>query len=123
MNIFSSVKQILNQHIHAMEQNKNDFVKNPDRDFTRKRKLTFSDTIMMIISMECGSIRSELLKYFSYSPETATSSAFVQQRDKLKPETFRSLFYSFSDSFTSETKNGYHHFAVDGSDVLIPLEG
>lgn len=123
MNIFSSVKQNLIQHIQIMEHNKKDFVKNPDRDFTRNRKLTFSDTIMMIISMECGSIRSELLKYFSYSPETATSSAFVQQRDKLKSDTFRSLFYSFSDSFTSETKNGYHYFAVDGSDVLIPLEG
>ena len=57
--------------------------------------------------MEYGSIRSELLKYFSYSPETATSSAFVQQRDKLKPDTFRSLFYSFSDLYTSKTKDGY----------------
>lgn len=123
MNIFSSVKQNLIQHIQTLEQNKKEFVKNPDRDFTRKRKLTFFDTIMLIISMECGTIRSELLKYFSYSPETATSSAFIQQRDKLKPDTFRSLFYSFSDSFTSETKNGYHYFAVDGSEVLIPLEG
>lgn len=123
MNIFSSVKQNLIQHIQTMEQNKKEFVKNPDCDFTRKRKLNFSDTIMMIISMERGSIRSELLKYFSYSPETATSSAFIQQRDKLKPNTFQSLFYSFSDSFTSEAKNGYHYFAVDGSDVLLPLEG
>lgn len=123
MNIFSSVKHNLIQHIQTLEQNKKDYVKNPDRDFTRKRKLTFFDTIMLTISMECGTIRSELLKYFSYSPETATSSAFIQQRDKIKPDTFRSLFYSFSDSFTSETKDGYHYFAVDGSDVLIPLDG
>jgi hypothetical protein len=122
MNIFSSVKQRLIQNIQTLEQNKKDFVKNPDRDFTRKRKLTFFDTIMLIISMECGTIRSELLKYFSYSPETATSSAFIQQRDKIKPGTFRSLFYAFSDSFSSESKDGYHYFAVDGSDVLIPLE-
>lgn len=123
MNIFSSVKQILIEHIQSLDQYKEEFVKNPGRDFTRKRKLTFFDTIMLIISMECGTIRSELLKYFSYSPETATSSAFIQQRDKIKPNAFRTLFYAFSDSFTSESKDGYHYYAVDGSEVLIPLEG
>lgn len=123
MNIFSSVKNLLLKHIQRMEENKTNFVKNPLRDFTRKRKLSFSDTIMMLISMECGSIRSELLKYFNYSPETVTSSAFIQQRDKLKPNALEHLFYSFSSEFSSKTLNGYHLFAVDGSDVLIPSEG
>lgn len=123
MNIFLSVKKLLLKHIQVMEQNKKDFVKNPLRDFTRKRKLSFSDTILLIISMECGSLRSELLKFFSYSPETATSSAFIQQRDKLKPDALRSLFYSFSADLPLKEKNGYHFYAVDGSEVLIPLEG
>lgn len=123
MNIFSSVKTLLLKHIQTMEENKKDFVKDPIRDFTRKRKLSFSDTMMMLISMECGSIRSELLKFFDYSPETATTSAFIQQRDKLKPEAFEHLFYEFSAEFPSKTHKGYHLFAVDGSDVLIPVEG
>lgn len=122
MNIFLSVKKLLLKHIQNMENNKKDFVKDPLRDFTRKRKLSFVDTMLLLISMECGSIRSELLKFFNYSPETASSSAFVQQRDKLKPDAFRHLFYSFSSEFQSRTQNGYHLFAVDGSDVLIPLE-
>ena len=121
MNIFSSTKKLLMEHVNILEKNKADYVKDPLRDFTRKRKLSFSDTIMLIISLECGSIRSELLKYFSYSPETVTSSAFVQQRDKLKPEVFQELFYSFSKELSSKKLNGYHFFAVDGSDVLIPL--
>lgn len=120
MNIFSSVKKILLKHVSAMEQDKKSFVKNPLRDFTRRRKLSFSDTIMLLISMECGSIRSELLKYFSYSPETATSSAFIQQREKLKPNALEHLFYAFSSEFISETYKDFHIFAVDGSDVLIP---
>ena len=123
MNIFSSVKALLLKHIQTMEENRKDFVKDPLRDFTRKRKLSFSDTILLLISMECGSIRSELLKYFSYSPETATSSAFVQQRDKLKPDALKHLFHSFSAEFSSKMHNGYHLFAVDGSDVLIPSQG
>lgn len=123
MNIFSSVKNLLLKHIQIMEDNRRTFVKDPLRDFTRKRKLSFSDTILLLISMECGSIRSELLKYFSYSPKTATSSAFIQQRDKLKPDALKHLFYSFSAEFPSRTHKGYHLFAVDGSDVLIPAEG
>lgn len=123
MNIFSSVKNLLLKHIQIMEENKTEFVKNPLRDFTRKRKLSFSDTILLLISMECGSIRSELLKYFSYNPETATSSAFVQQRDKLNSFALKHLFYSFSAEFPSRTHKGYHLFAVDGSDVLIPDVG
>ncbi len=120
MNTFFSVKNLLLKHIQSMEEHKEDFVKDPLRDFTRKRKITFSDAILIPISMECGSIYSELLKYFNYSPETATSSAFIQQRDKIKPEAFEHLFYAFSSEFSSKTLNDYHMFAVDGSDILIP---
>ena len=123
MDIFSSVKNLLLKHIQTMENDKSDFVKDPLRDFTRKRKQSFSDVIRIIISMECGSLRSELLKYFAYSPETASSSAFIQQRDKIKPDAFRSLFSSFSADLPSKEEDGYHYFAVDGSEVLIPLEG
>lgn len=123
MNILSSVKNLLLKHIQEMEANRKDFVKDPLRDFTRKRKLSFSDMIRLIISMECGSLRSELLKFFEYSPETASSSAFIQQRDKLKPDAFRHLFHAFSAEFPSKAYKGYHLFAVDGSDVLIPAEG
>lgn len=123
MNTFSTLKKALIDQIQLMETNRKDFVKNPLSDFTRKRKLSFSDTIQMILSMECGSIRSELLKYFSYSPDIATTSAFIQQRDKLKPETFQHLFHSFNSTLPQKNWNGFHFFAVDGSDVLIPLEG
>ena len=52
------------------------------------------------------------------------SSAFIQQRDKLKPQAWEHLFYAFSSEFPlNTTKNGYHLFAVDGSEVRIPLEG
>lgn len=122
MDAFSSVKKLLLEQVLSLEQNKKDFVYNPLRDFTRTRKLSFSDMVMMVISLECGSIRSELLKYFSYSPDTATSSAFVQQRGKIKPEAFKSLFQSFSAGLPSKTYKGYHFFAVDGSEIQIPLE-
>lgn len=123
MGTFSSLRELLQKHVGFIEQNKEDYVSDPARDFTRTRKLSFSDTVMMIISMECGSLRSELLKYFSYSPDTATASAFVQQRGKIKPEAFKALFLAFSAQLPSPVCRGYHFFAVDGSDVQVPLEG
>lgn len=123
MDAFSSVKKLLLSQVCLIDQNKKDFVCDPSRDFTRTRKLSFADMMMLIISMECGSVRSELLKYFSYDPDTATSSAFVQQRSKIKPDAFKTLFQSFSAALPSLMYKDYHFFAVDGSAVQIPLEG
>ena len=84
-----------------MEQHKEDFVKRPFRDFSRNTKLSFQNTIMSLISMERSSITSELQKFFNFSVDTPTSSAFVQQRDKLLPVAFQHLFYAFSKEFPS----------------------
>lgn len=123
MDAFSSLKDLLFNQIRLIDHNKKDFVCDPSRDFTRNRKLSFADMMMIIISMECGSVRSELLKYFSYDPDTASSSAFVQQRSKIKTDAFKTLFHSFCAALPSPVYKEYHFFAVDGSDVQIPLEG
>lgn len=121
MSTFLSVKNMLLNHINQMEQHKKDFVKNPEKDFTRKSRLSFVNTIMTLISMERGSIGSELQKYFDYSPDTPTPSAFVQQRDKLKTDAFEFLFRSFTEKLSLSSYKDFHLFAVDGSDILIPL--
>ena len=64
-------------------------MKRPFRDFSRNTKLSFQNTIMSLISMERSSITSELQKFFNFSVDTPTSSAFVQQRDKLLPVAFQ----------------------------------
>lgn len=122
MSTFLSVKNMLLDHISQMEQHKKDFVKNPEKDFIRKSRLSFTNTIMTLISMERGSISSELQKFFGYSADTPTSSAFVQQRNKLKQDAFKFLFHSFSAGLSSASYQGFHLFAVDGSEVLVPLE-
>ena len=69
------------------------FVNNPEKDFTRKRKLDFKDMLNILLSMGGNSLKLELMKYFSYDAETATSSAFVQQRDKILPDALELLFH------------------------------
>ena len=97
------------------------FVKNPGRDFTRKRKLGFNQMVSLLLAMEGGSLTTELLKHFGCSADVATSSAFVQQRGKIDPSAFSSLF----DLFVQKTDNGKYYkglrlIAADGSDIQIP---
>lgn len=92
----------------------------PEKDFTRKRKLDFKDMLNILLSMGGNSLKLELMKYFSYVTETATCSAFVQQREKILPEALESLFHSFTSSAVNPNYyDGYRMLAVDGSDLCI----
>ena len=98
-------------------------INNTDSDFTRKRKLPFSDVIMIILSMAGCPIREELLDYFDYDIDTATASAFVQARAKILPEAFEELLHLFNKAYPcDQTYKGYRLIAVDGSDLNIPYD-
>ena len=58
------VKTTLWDIIDEMSRSLSSFVKNPDKDFIRKRKLDFKKMMHLIISMESGSLNHELLKFF-----------------------------------------------------------
>ena len=96
------------------------FVKNPNADFTRKRKLSFETVMNLMLSMSGNSLTSELMEYFDYDVDMASSSAFIQQRDKLLPFTFEFLLNEFTHSFQDlKTYEGYRLLAADGSDLNI----
>ena len=76
------VKTTLWDIIDEMSHSLSSFVKNPDKDFLRKRKLDFKKMMHLIISMESGSLNHELLKFFEYDSSVPTNSAFYQQRSK-----------------------------------------
>lgn len=116
------MKEILMDEIQNLALQKEAYVINPGKDFSRNRKISFSDVVSNLISMEVGSIRSELLEYFSFASDTPTTSAFIQQRDKISSLAFRKLFYSFTNVIKSEsTSTAYHYYAVDGSKINIPM--
>ena len=97
------------------------FVKNPGKDFTRNRKFPFEAVINLLISMGGNSIYKELLESKGYDVNTATASAFIQQRDKILPCAFEYLLHEFTRSYSSMRKyRGYRLLAVDGSDLLTP---
>ena len=101
----------------------NQLISDTGSDFTRRRKLPFSDVIMIILSMAGCPIREELLDYFDYDTNTATASAFVQARDKILPKAFEELLHLFNKACPcTETYKGYRLIAVDGSDLNISYD-
>ena len=114
------VKTTLWDIIDEMSHSLSSFVKNPDKDFIRKRKLDFKKMMHLIISMESGSLNHELLKFFEYDSSIPTNSAFYQQRSKLSVSAFRHLLKEFNLKFPLEKFRGkYYLIACDGSEFNI----
>ena len=114
------VKNRLLHLIDEMAQESHLFVKNPGKDFSRNRKLNFSEMIRLLLSMGGNSLRNELMEHFSYDANAASASSFVQQRDKILPSAFEFLMHRFTASSPDyKTFDGYRLLAVDGSDLGI----
>ena len=95
------------------------FSNQPKKDFTRNRKLPFDRIIKAILCMGSGSVANEMMDLFGFHEDLATTSAFVQQRAKIQPEAFESLFDLFvSNTAQRNTFRGLQLLAVDGSDFL-----
>ena len=110
--------------VKELEQNKAQFVKNPKTDFTRLRKISFSDCVHFGVMAGNGALQNELLRQFSFSETTPTKSAFCQQRGKILPEAFEYLLRNFTSQIHTldapKTYKGYEILASDGTSVNIP---
>ena len=95
--------------------------RDPERDFTRRRKLWPERLVKLLLTMGGGDLNSELLEHFNYSADTPSASAFSQQRAKLRPELLEQLFQAFQFK-PRRLCRGYRLLAVDGSDVQIPTD-
>lgn len=102
------VKTTLWDIIDEMSRSLSSFVKNPDKDFIRKRKLDFKKMMHLIISMESGSLNHELLKFFEYDSSVPTGSAFYQQRSKLSVSAFRHLLKEFNIARNLKDADTFH---------------
>lgn len=116
----ASIKRALANTIEELANQPQLFLRNPCKDFTRQRKLGFSDIVSIVLSMEGKSITNELLDYFQCSKQTPTASALRQQRDKILPEAFDFLFREFTGAciVPQAGYQGYRLLAIDGSDLI-----
>lgn len=114
------IKKLLISEINKVASEPHNYCTNPDTDFTRNRKLSMEKMLQGIIGMESKSLTNELLDLFDASAETPSASAFIQQRDKIRPIAFESIFKNFSKKLMNSFDNDIPVFAIGGSDIQIP---
>lgn len=104
------------------------------KDFTRKRKQSFPNTLIFMMNFLTKSLSIEIENFVDFirnrvgltKSEAFTKSAFVQCRKKIKPEVFKYLsdhlieeFYTDNDG-SVKLWNGFRLLAVDGSRMTLP---
>ncbi len=120
-NLPESIKLKLDTSIQNVVDVSRLYVKNPEKDFTRKRSLPLTTVIEILLAMGGNNLNKELLSFFNYNSDVVSSSAFVQQRSKLLSEALGFLLFDFVDSINNlKTYNGYRFLAVDGTGTCIP---
>ncbi len=114
MNPIEKLQTILKE----MESNKAQYIANPQKDFTRKRKVTFYDMMWFLLFIGANSMSEEIRrafndKAFSYISEVA----ILKSRSKIKVSAFEQLLREFNDTLENPKKyKSYRVIAVDGSD-------
>ena len=103
-----SIKAALDASVNAVCNSCAMFSKHPGSDFTRTRKLPLRKLLSFILSMEGGTLKTEMLRHFGCSAEISSPAAFVQQRSKINSEAFPALF----DLFVQNTDNDLTHHPV-----------
>lgn len=114
------IKTTLYDLIHEMSEHYWLYVSEPERNFSRDRKLPFEKVLAMLISMGGGSLRNELIDHFHCAADMASAPAFVQRKAQLLPEALEYLFHRFTEATAKERLyKGYRLLAADGSDLQI----
>lgn len=118
-----AIRNALFSIIREVVKNASTFVRDPERDFTRKRKLDMESLILILLGMEGKTLSCELLEHFGVRPDVASAPAFVQQRAKLLPEAMEYIFRRFTQRFRGDLLyRGHRLLAMDGSDIQIPTD-
>lgn len=97
------------------------------KDFTRHRKLDFSDLSLLVLEGRGTGIIRNVMTYLreAQSPvDSYSAAAFCKARQKIKWQAFEKLFHdSGTVLYTSgdyKKLNGYRLLAIDGSDFNLP---
>ena len=121
MSYSTEVKDRLFSIVEEMNSHHWLFTKNPNTDFSRKKKWSFDEIMKFMLTMEGQSLKDELLNYFDFDNLTPSNSSFNQRRAQILPEAFEFLFHEFTRSFRDgcTVYKDCRLIACDGSDLCI----
>ena len=120
MKYSDSVKALLLATINELAADPEKYAKRPGRDFSRNRKLSFKQPLLMFLTMEGECIREEIYTYFGRSTDAPSKTALYKQMQKLKDGALRCLFLAFNRKLKHNLFNEkYQLVACDGSALDI----
>lgn len=116
-----TIKDLFQSAVQNVTANIRDYSFHPEKDFSRTRKFPPDKLIRFLVAEGSSTTRVELLDFFGLDSDIPTSSAFRQQRAKLKPEALKAVLDRFNSSLISHSQPGhcavpgYRCLAADGS--------
>ena len=116
----NEIKNAFLSAVNSVIANPEQFAVNPEKDFSRQRKITPDTLISFLVSKGSSSSRVEMLDFWGLDQEMPSLSALNQRRAKLKPEALESVLAHFNASVSRQasfpsTDDGYRYLAADGS--------
>ena len=116
----SQIRQNLFSVFDSLLERREEFLKNPLTDFTRRKKISFAQTMMFPMIAGSNNISTELLDLFG-EQDLPLASAMVQRRNQIKKEAYVTLFNEFTGSIPiTKTFHGYQLVACDGTRLNLP---
>lgn len=116
MNYPDAVKAMLLASINELAADPHKYAVCPGKDFSRARKIGFQDLLLMLLTMEAGSLKEELYRFFGRCTDAPSKAAFYKQRKKLRDGALRALMLSFNRKCKKHLFKGkYSLVACDGS--------
>lgn len=112
----ATIKSLFYSAVSTVASQISDYAVNPQKNFVRNRKLPADKLISLMVAEGSGSTKNEILDFYGMKADSPSSSAFIQQRAKLKPEAIQAVFETFNNSINSVRKiPKYRFLAADGS--------
>lgn len=115
-----NVRQSLFSSIDSILERRNEFLTNPQSDFTRTQKISFIQTMLFPMVAGSDNVATEMLDFFG-EDKLPLPSAMIQRRNQVRPEAFQELFYNFTQDIpVLKTFKGYQLVTCDGSRINLP---
>jgi hypothetical protein len=114
------IRQKLFFSIDSLLDDRDTLLNNPNASFTRKKKISFLQTVLFTMTVGSDDVNEELESFFE-EDKIPYPSAMIQRRSQIKPEAFVKLFDCFTEQIPlNELFMGYQVVAGDGSRLNLP---